>query len=211
MTTGLPSSQAGISISGGADVNGDGFSDFALGAPGNFDNLSYVLFGSDFISQVNQLGTIGDDVMLGSPTGEIFVAGQGNDQIYTKGGVDTVYAGPGDDFVTVTDTNFRRLDGGSGNNILKFTGYTNQNWDLTTLSPGLRLKNFNILDVRDYGANILTLNALTITQLSANNEIRVLLDANDTLNLDSSFSFSEKVYLDNQNYYLYTSKSVFEK
>lgn len=207
VTTGLPRSQAGISISGGADVNGDGFSDFALGAPGNFDNLSYVLFGSDFTNQVNQLGTIGDDVMLGSPTGEIFVAGQGDDQIYTNGGVDTVYAGPGNDFVTVTDTNFRRLDGGSGNNILKFTGYTNQDWDLTTLSPGLRLKNFNILDVRDYGANILTLNALTITQLSANNEVRVLLDANDKINLDSSFSFSEKVYLDNQNYYLYTSNA----
>ncbi|QHU99213.1 hypothetical protein BWK47_03125 [Synechocystis sp. CACIAM 05] len=207
VTTGLPGSTGGISLAGGGDINGDGFSDFALGAPGSLDNLSYVLFGSDFTSQVNQLGTIGDDVMLGSPTGEIFVAGQGDDQIYSNGGVDTVYAGPGDDFVTVTDTNFRRLDGGSGNNILKFTGYTNQNWDLTTLSPGLRLKNFNILDVRDYGANILTLNALTITQLSANNEIRVLLDANDTLNLDSSFSFTEKIYLDNQNYYRYTSSA----
>ncbi|WP_228016687.1 SwmB domain-containing protein [Synechocystis sp. LEGE 06083] len=206
VTTGLPGSQAGISISGGADVNGDGFSDFIMGAPGALDNLSYVLFGSDFTSQVNQMGTIGDDVMLGTPTGEIFIAGQGDDIIYTNGGVDVVYAGPGDDLVTVSDTNFRRLDGGSGTDTLKLTGYNGQAWDLTTLSPGLRLRNFEIIDIRNYGANNLTLNSLTVVKLSGNNQVTVLMDANDTLNLSADFEADGTEYRNSQKYYKYTSK-----
>jgi hypothetical protein len=172
---------------------------------GNGDNLSYVLFGSDFNDTVNQTGTIGDDVMLGTPTGESFVAGQGDDQIYTGGGIDVVYAGPGDDLVTVSDTYFRRLDGGTGLDTLQFTGYNGQNWDLTTLAPGLRLQDFEVLDLRNYGANQLTLNSVTVTALSSNNILTVLMDINDGLVLSNDFSSSGTVYQDGQNYYQYTS------
>jgi hypothetical protein len=202
---GLPNSQAGISLSGGGDVNGDGFSDFIIGAPGNNDNLTYTLFGSDFNNTVSQTGTIGDDVMLGSPTGESFLAGQGNDQIYGKGGLDVVYAGPGDDYVTVTDTYFQRLDGGTGTDILAFTGYNGQDWDLTTLSPDLRLRNFEILVTEDYGANTLTLNSLTVTQLSSNNTLTLAMDDADTLTLSSDFSAAGTVYQYNQKFYQYIS------
>lgn len=42
--------QAGYSVSGGFDVNGDGVSDFVIGAPeggtiGEFDGEAYVIFG----------------------------------------------------------------------------------------------------------------------------------------------------------------------
>lgn len=205
--TGLPGSLAGISASGGEDVNGDGFDDFIIGAPGANDNLTYVIFGSDFNNTVSQTGTIGDDVMLGTPTGESFVAGQGDDQIYSNGGLDVVYAGPGDDFVTVNDTYFRRLDGGTGTDVLKFTGYNGQDWDLTTLSPGLRLQNFEILVTEDYGANTLTLNSLTVTQLSSNNTVTVVIDENDTLNLSNDFSYSGKVYQYNQQFTEYKSST----
>ena len=205
--TGLPNSQAGISLSGGGDVNGDGFSDFIIGAPGNSDNLTYTLFGSDFNNTVSQTGTIGDDVMQGSPTGESFLAGQGNDKIYTKGGIDVVYAGPGDDYVTVSDTNFRRLDGGTGTDLLAFEGYNGQDWDLTTLSPGSRLRNFEILVTEGYGANTLTLNSLTVTQLSDNNTVTVAMDAQDTLNLSADFSLNGTVYQYNQQFDQYTSNT----
>jgi len=202
---GLPNSQAGISLSGGGDVNGDGFSDFIIGAPGNNDNLTYTLFGSDFNNTVSQTGTIGDDVMLGSPTGESFLAGQGDDKIYGKGGLDVVYAGPGDDYVTVTDTYFQRLDGGAGTDLLAFTGYNGQDWDLTTLSPGLRLRNFEILVTEDYGANTLILNSLTVTELSSNNTLTLAMDDADTLILSSDFSAAGTVYQYNQKFYKYTS------
>ena len=202
---GLPNSQSGISLSGGSDVNGDGFNDFIIGAPGNNDNLTYTLFGSDFNNTVSQTGTIGDDVMLGSPTGESFLAGQGDDKIYGKGGLDVVYAGPGDDYVTVTDTYFQRLDGGAGTDLLAFTGYNGQDWDLTTLSPGLRLRNFEILVTEDYGANTLILNSLTVTELSSNNTLTLAMDDADTLILSSDFSAAGTVYQYNQKFYKYTS------
>ncbi|MDT3676517.1 SwmB domain-containing protein [Microcystis wesenbergii] len=206
--TGLPASQAGISLSGGGDVNGDGFSDFIIGAPGDADNLTYVIFGSDFNETVTQTGTIGDDSMIGTATGESFLAGEGDDQIYTNGGIDVVYGGPGDDFVTVNDTYFRRLDGGTGTDVLRFEGYNGQDWDLTTLSPGSRLRNFEILVTEGYGANTLTLNSLTVTQLSDNNTVTVVMDANDTLSLSSDFSLNNgTVYQYNQKFDQYTSNT----
>ncbi|MBD2651906.1 FG-GAP repeat protein, partial [Synechocystis sp. FACHB-383] len=202
---GLPNSEAGTSISGGGDVNGDGFDDFMIGAPGNNDELSYVLFGSDFNQTVNQTGTIGDDVMLGTPTGESFVSGQGDDQIYTNGGLDVVYAGPGDDFVSVTDTYFRRLDGGTGLDVLELQGYNGQNWDLTTLAPGVRLQDFEVISILDYGANTLTLNALTVINLSSNNTVVVLMDSVDNLVLSSDFKAAGTTYQYGDKYYQYTS------
>jgi len=192
--TGLPASQLGITMSGGSDVNGDGISDIVLGAPGNSDSLSYNIFGSNFTNAITQVGTIGDDVMIGTATGDDIVAGTGNDTIITNGGTDVVYAGPGDDLVTVSDTTFQRLDGGSGINILKFEGYTNENWNLTTLSPGDRLKNFEVIDITDYGNNILTLNSLVVTNLSPSNSISVIMDSGDTLSLSSDFSYQGVIY-----------------
>ncbi|MGI0483008.1 Calx-beta domain-containing protein, partial [Geminocystis sp. CENA526] len=207
LITGLPASQAGISLAGGEDVNGDGFSDFIIGAPGDNDNLSYVIFGSDFNKTVTQTGTIGNDVMIGTATGESFIGGEGNDQIYTNGGIDVVYAGTGDDFVTVNDTYFRRLDGGAGTDVLRFEGYNGQDWNLTTLSPGSRLRNFEILVTEGYGANTLTLNSLTVTQLSPTNTITVVMDKNDTLNLSADFSLNGTVHQYNQKFDRYTSNT----
>ena len=205
---GLPGSQAGISLSGGADVNGDGLSDFVVGAPGNNDNLTYTIYGSDFNNTVNQTGTIGDDVMVGTPTGETLLGNEGNDQIYTNGGRDVVYAGPGNDLVTVSDTTFQRLDGGTDTNTLKFQGYNGQAWNLTTLSPGIRIKNFEFLDITNYGANTLTLNSLTVNNISSTGVVTVLMDSNDTLNLSSDFSYKGTVYDGNENLYQYSSSTT---
>jgi len=205
---GLPDSQAGISLSGGEDVNGDGFEDFMIGAPGDDDNLTYVLFGSDFTQQVNQTGTIGDDVILGSATGENIVTGQGDDEIYTNGGIDVVYAGPDEDLVTVSDTNFRRLDGGAGTDILQFTGETDQDWNLTQLSPEVRLRNFEILDLTGYGSNTLTLNSLTVNALSSNNTLTLEMDSEDKLSLSSDLVSKGIIYQNGTNYYKYQSNNT---
>ncbi|MEI6380331.1 MAG: Calx-beta domain-containing protein [Cyanobacteriota bacterium ELA615] len=204
---GIPGSQAGISLSGGTDFNGDGLGDLVIGAPGNGLNNTYVVYSSDFNSTINQVGTIADDVMQGTPTAETFIGDLGNDQIYTDGGRDVVYGGPGDDLITVSDTYFQRLDGGTGTNVLKFEGYNTEAWDLTTLSPGDRLKNFAILDITGYGANFFTLNSKTVDLLSSNDTIQILMDLNDTLNLSSDFSYQGTVYQNQQLYYKYASSS----
>ena len=178
-----------------------------IGAPGDNDNLSYTLMGSDFTDTISQTGTIGDDVMQGTPTGEHFLGDLGNDQIETEGGIDVVYAGPGQDLVTVRDTYFRRLDGGPGIDALLFEGYNGQPWDLTTLSPGSRLRNFEILVTSDYGANTLTLNSATIMQMTSGNTLSLQMDAEDTLVLSPDFNYAGKKYGGNQYYDLYTSSS----
>jgi hypothetical protein len=203
----LPAARAGTSLGGGGDVNGDGLNDFMIGAPGDNDNLSYTLMGSDFTDTISQTGTIGDDVMQGTPTGESFLGDLGDDQIYTEGGIDVVYAGPGEDLVTVHDTYFRRLDGGPGIDALLFEGYNGQAWDLTTLSPGSRVRNFEILVTSDYGANTLTLNSATIMQMTSGNTLSLQMDAEDTLVLSPDFTFAGKTYGGNQYYDLYTSNS----
>jgi hypothetical protein len=133
------------------------------------------------------------------------VAGQGDDQIFTNGGLDVVYAGPGDDLVTVSDTYFRRLDGGTGLDVLEFDSYNGQAWDLTILAPGVRLQDFEVLDIRNYGANTLTLNALTVTNLSSDNTLFVLMDDVDNLVLSADFKLGGTTYQYGDKYYQYTS------
>lgn len=202
---GLPNSQSGISLDGGGDVNGDGFSDFIIGSPGSNDNLAYTIFGSDFNRTVSQTGTIGNDIMKGSPTGESFVANQGDDLIVSGGGVDVVYAGPGDDQLIVNDVYFQRMDGGSGTDALFLQGYNGQDWDLTALSPGIRLQDLEILVTQDYGANTLTLNSLSVMQMSSNNSVTVFQDSSDDLVLSSDFAYVGIAYQYGQNFSEYQS------
>ncbi|MCF2873053.1 integrin alpha, partial [Octadecabacter sp. G9-8] len=60
------SDRTGNSVSGAGDVNGDGFDDLIVGAPGDDTNgsssgASFVIFGGDFSGAATQIGTTGDD------------------------------------------------------------------------------------------------------------------------------------------------------
>ena len=76
---------SGNSVSSAGDVNGDGFADLIVGAPGaesaggaETEGESYVIFGGNFTGAVTHLGTPGDDTLAGSAAAETFVGGQGN-------------------------------------------------------------------------------------------------------------------------------------
>lgn len=175
--TGVANSAAGASVSGGGDINGDSFADMVIGAPGN--GSSYVLFGEND-GKVNQLGTIGNDVLNGSATGDNILTGAGGDDIQTGGGRDVVYAGPNNDLVAINDIFFRRVDGGPGEDTLRLTGYTNQNLDLTKLVN--RVQGFEILDITGYGANRLLINDLAFLNLSdTSNQVIIDADKEDTV------------------------------
>lgn len=61
--------QAGFSVSGGFDVNGDSVSDFIIGAPdggtiGDFDGKAYIVFGQVLLSQLRGKNPPHPNVML---------------------------------------------------------------------------------------------------------------------------------------------------
>ncbi|MEB3341143.1 LamG-like jellyroll fold domain-containing protein [Okeania sp.] len=207
---GLANSQAGLTLGGGEDVNGDGFADFAIGAPG-VDNLSYVLFGGDFLATLSQGGTIANDVLEGTATGDKIIGSNGADFLDGRGGFDVLVGGSGNDVLAIGDTDFRRVDGGSGRDTLKLAGALNQVWDLTELSSGLRLQNLEVIDMTGYGENTLTLNALTVLNLSTtSNSLFVDADSGangftDTLFLASDFTNQGTVSGNGVTYDKYTS------
>ncbi|WP_041430744.1 FG-GAP-like repeat-containing protein [Synechococcus sp. PCC 6312] len=199
---GLENSKAGSSLSGGGDVNGDGFDDLVIGAPG--DNLSYVLFGGDFTASVNQYGSIGDDTLLGTATGDVLLGQSGDDTLLGNGGYDVLLGGVGNDWLQVQDTNFRRVDGGSGTDTLALYGYNGQAWDLTTLAPGSRLQDLEVLDIRNHGSNLLGLNSVTILKLSSNTNILTINgDSTDRINLSPDFNANGNQYISGENYAVY--------
>ena len=111
--------QLGRAVAGGSDINGDGFDDIILGAPysdvGDLDQAgeSYIIFGFDTQNSIVRHGTVGDDIII---------AGYGDDTIAGLGGGDIIRAGAGDDIITVTDGQFKNINGGNGKDILTLDG-----------------------------------------------------------------------------------------
>ena len=69
-------------------------------------------------------GKGGDDRLLGGAEaeGDILKGGEGNDYLDGKGGRDELCGGNGDDIFVLEQAGFRKLDGGSGNDTLRFSG-----------------------------------------------------------------------------------------
>jgi hypothetical protein len=129
--------QFGRMVSGAGDVDGDGLSDFLIGAffADTADNRkidageAYLIFGRDVRSQITHRGTSGADVLAGTETADRMVGGQGNDILLGFGSEDVLIGGAGDDRITVTDANFQRIHGGNGIDSLRIEA-SQASWDL---------------------------------------------------------------------------------
>jgi hypothetical protein len=185
--TGLETSQAGSSVSGGEDVNGDGLADLAVGAPA-LDNLSYVLFGGDFTASLTQVGTLANDVLHGTATGDTMIGNSGTDFLLGNGGIDALAGGAGNDVFTIADTNSRRIDGGSGFDVVKLEGELDQTWNLIELARGGRLQNLEVVDITGYGENNLFIDSTTVLNLSStSNTVFIDADGGTNLEIDTLF------------------------
>ncbi|MEI7664805.1 MAG: hypothetical protein WCI65_02005 [Synechococcaceae cyanobacterium ELA263] len=172
-------------LRGGEDFNGDGLSDIQVTLSSSDEPASlrgYVLFGGDFtqarslaiagselghtMQSITQMGTIGFDSLRGTPVGDTAIGREGDDLLNGLGGPDVLNGGPGSDVIIVADDQFRRVDGGSGQDSLLLNGALDQAWDLTGLASGGRIANFETIDIRDFGGNALSLNTAAFLAIS---------------------------------------------
>jgi hypothetical protein len=212
---GVDEGDASSVVSSAGDVNGDGFADLIVGAPGagvEREGESYVIFGGDFAGAVTHLGTPGDDTLTGSAAAETFVGGTGNDLLIGNGGADAFQGGAGDDVVRVSSLDFHVADGGNGADTLELDG-AGLDLDLTALADS-RTRSIERIDIGGTGNNTLTLSVLDVLNLSEeSNELLVLGEAGATVNRGAGWTTAVSggsngngtSTIDGQTYQIYTA------
>jgi hypothetical protein len=110
----------GMTVASAGDINGDGLSDLAISDYGN--SATYVLFGRDTTGTVAHVGNDGPNLLTGTTAAETFVGGRGDDILQGNGGQDSLEGGQGNDQIYVSDSTFRHVDGGGGDDTL-FLGF----------------------------------------------------------------------------------------
>ena len=178
--------QAGSSVGGAGDVNGDGFADLILRAPladgPDTPAESYVVFGGDLTASVDLLGSAGDDQLVGTAADEIVVGGRGDDVLIGGGGADVLNGAAGDDLLAIADLGFRKLLGGSGTDTVRLDG-AGDLLDLTAISD-LVVRDVERIDLNGDGSQ-LVLDTLEILNLDDNsNALTVFGDATNAVRGD---------------------------
>lgn len=114
---------AGRSVAAVGDVNGDGYDDVAVGAPGGDPSgaadagEAFIVYGRDFSAAVDIAGTSGADAIFATGAPERAVLGLGVDVIDLKGGDDVARGGGERDSIVLgagDDVAF----GGGGNDVI---------------------------------------------------------------------------------------------
>ncbi|MCX5949402.1 MAG: hypothetical protein NTY67_14915, partial [Cyanobacteria bacterium] len=189
-------SLAGYSIDGNIDINGDGFKDMLISDPSDpsksVDN-QYALFGGDYLNIASQVGTDGNDVMVGTSLADVIYTIQGADQVSSNGGADVIYTGAGNDQVLITDNAFIRIDAGSGFDVLGLQGKADQSYDFRLDVPtpqyfaGTKLRDIELISSQDYGANTLRFDAAAVNAINPDRILFLTPDALDSIVLTSEF------------------------
>ncbi|MBD1936287.1 putative Ig domain-containing protein [Microcoleus sp. FACHB-68] len=199
---------SGRSVSAAGDLNGDGFADVIVGAfaadpnGNNYSGASYVVYGGDFTASVTQMGTAAGDILTGTAAADILVGGLGSDQLIGNGGPDVLYGGAGDDVVAISDTGFRRIDGGLGTDTLLLGG-AGMALDLTAIRDPL-IQGIERINMTGAGNNTLNLGARDVISLSGSTStLTVEGNAGDIVSA-SGFTFAGTANGFNQ----YTSSSA---
>jgi len=190
----LASERMGGAVTGGGDINGDGFDDVIignhLGDTTLIDNGKvYVLYGgvrelqtSVFqVSNGDRIGTAGADTLTGTTGANQLVGGLGNDTLVGGGGADVLYGGAGNDVMQLnadnlaklalngTSQNIARIDGGNGIDTLRIDG-AGLVLDLANVR-GEALQNMERIDLTGTGVNTLQLNARDLLENFTSNNV----------------------------------------
>ena len=190
------SSLAGYSLDGASDINGDGFGDLLISDPSDPSksvNNQYALFGGDFLNIATEVGTDGNDVIVGTSLADVIYTIQGADQVSSNGGADVIYTAAGDDLISIVDNAFIRIDAGSGFDLLALEGKANQSYDFRLNVPtpqyfaGTKLRDIELISSRDFGANTLRFDAAAVNAINPDRILFLTPDAVDTVVLTTDF------------------------
>jgi Ca2+-binding RTX toxin-like protein len=117
---------SGSSVASAGDVNGDGFDDLIIGAPGadpsgtSSAGESYVVYGRDFTGEVTHTGTAAADTLIGGSGADNLLGGAGDDKITGGGNADRLAGGSGNDTLSGSG-GADRLLGGDGEDSFVFS------------------------------------------------------------------------------------------
>ena len=210
---------SGRSVSSAGDINGDGLADLIVGASystapaGTNAGRSYVIFGgTQFTTTVDYLGGTGADTFAGTSAAETFVLGAGDDKA-TASGADVVYAGAGNDTITIDSsmitalsskygaggntTQLAMIDGGGGFDTIALSGGTNL--DLTAISnigasgieENSRIESIEKIDLKtDTSANKLVLTSKDVQDMSQMNLIHLGISADGNTWASGTYTLS---------------------
>lgn len=185
----------GDAVSGGGDINGDGFDDIIIGAyKGDANALTdngkvYVIYGGVSNTQASvfqavngdKIGTAGADTLTGTSGNNQLVGGLGNDTLIGGGGADVLYGGMGNDVIVVNADNVtklslsgdsqavERIDGGGGIDTLKLDG-AGITLDLSTVKAE-SLRDMEKIDLTGTGNNTLKLNVHDMLENFTSNNV----------------------------------------
>jgi hypothetical protein len=171
----------GGAVTGGGDINGDGFDDVIIGhhlgdINGSNSGNVYVVYGGVSntqstvfqVSNGDAIGTAAADTLTGTTSANQLVGGLGNDTLIGGGGADVLYGGAGNDVMQVNADNLAqlalagnsqsiaRIDGGGGIDTLKFDG-SGLVLDLANIKSVV-MQNMEKVDLTGSGNNTLKLN-----------------------------------------------------
>ena len=187
---------SGVSVSSAGDVNGDGYGDLIIGAPGADPNgrYRYRYSGETYVVYGGATGTesIVPVTAEGTASADNFTGNAGADSFTEIAADDVVRGGAGDDRISVTSVDFAYVSGGTGRDTLALAG-PGLSLDLTGAGAA-GVDSVELVDLSGTGADRLVLDALAVFDLTEERDggiatLDVRGDADDTVEL-RGFIFS---------------------